>query len=292
MLRSLARDPAARFRSAEELRASLLAVDSDNDEVTPPAGVTVAAPAPRRAAGPTCSWARSSTLPVPAGGGRRPAPAAVAAGRRPTGPGRAAWPPRPGALAAPKALPATSFDPFGDDKVENQASVGARLRRRPEHRLEDVELPGQLPEVQAGRGRLRRPRAEPEGPRRHRQRHPRLHGPDLRGRPSRRRPGRLGQAPLGRRQRHLRPERGQRPLRPRLVHLAALSSKAATGSRFPRSPSTSPDGRVERHPYEHGRAAARRATRRWRRRPTPVTAAPSRCSWPATSTGSMPSAGG
>ena len=37
-------------------------------------------------------------------------------------PGLAA--PAGGALAEPQALPATSFDPYGDDKSENQATVG------------------------------------------------------------------------------------------------------------------------------------------------------------------------
>jgi len=42
-LRSLARDPGARFRTAEEMRAGLLAVDLDNsDSPTPPAGIAVA----------------------------------------------------------------------------------------------------------------------------------------------------------------------------------------------------------------------------------------------------------
>ena len=48
-LRSLAREPSARFRTAEEMRAGLLAVDLDNsDAPTPPAGVAVTAPAAPR----------------------------------------------------------------------------------------------------------------------------------------------------------------------------------------------------------------------------------------------------
>ena len=121
VLRSLARDPAARFQSAEEMRASLLAVDSDNDEVTPPAGVAVAAPSARRAkpqllvgaavmllvllmgAVVFSGWGGDGTPSEAGGKGGLAAPA--------------------GALAEPKALAAHSFDPFGDDKVENQASV-------------------------------------------------------------------------------------------------------------------------------------------------------------------------
>ena len=121
VLRSLARDPAARYQSAEELRASLLAVDSDNDEVTPPAGVAVAASTPHRARPQLLVGAvvvllfllvaaavRSSSGGGSSGGG--------------VGKGGLAAP--AGALAAPKALAASSFDPYGDDKVENQASAG------------------------------------------------------------------------------------------------------------------------------------------------------------------------
>jgi tRNA A-37 threonylcarbamoyl transferase component Bud32 len=121
VLRSLARDPTARFQSAEELRASLLAVDSDNDEVTPPAGVSVAASSsgngrPRLLVGAAAmllfllmtaavlSWGGDPESPVEPGG--KTGLAAPA-----------------GAMAAPKALAASSFDPFGDDKMENQASA-------------------------------------------------------------------------------------------------------------------------------------------------------------------------
>jgi len=122
VLRSLARDPAARFQSAEELRTSLLAVDSDNDEVTPPAGVAVAAPPGRRArpqllvgAVVTLLFLLVAAVVLSSGGG----------GNSPTGTAAKGGLAAPaGALAAPKALAATSFDPFGDDKVENQASVG------------------------------------------------------------------------------------------------------------------------------------------------------------------------
>ena len=47
VLRALARDPEARFRSAEEMRSGLLAVDADNADVTPPAGITAPAPPAR-----------------------------------------------------------------------------------------------------------------------------------------------------------------------------------------------------------------------------------------------------
>jgi serine/threonine-protein kinase len=121
VLRSLARDPAARFQSAEEMRASLLAVDSENDEVTPPAGVAVASPSPHR---PRPQLLVGSVIVLlfllvgavvlsSNGGGDSPSER--------VGKGGLAAP--AGALAAPKALAASSFDPFGDDKVENQAGA-------------------------------------------------------------------------------------------------------------------------------------------------------------------------
>jgi serine/threonine-protein kinase len=122
VLRSLARDPAARYQSAEELRASLLAVDSDNDEVTPPAGIPIAS-SPSRLGRPhllvgavvVFLFLLTATV-VSSGGGDGDSPSK---GSRK---GSLAAP--AGALAAPKALAAQSFDPFGDDKVENQASAG------------------------------------------------------------------------------------------------------------------------------------------------------------------------
>jgi serine/threonine-protein kinase len=124
VLRSLARDPAARFQSAEELRAGLLAVDSDNAEVTPPAGLALAAAAPPRrgvprllVAGLAALLFLSVAVIVRSGGGGGPASSRT--GRQA---GLAA--PAGGALAEPKALPAHSFDPFGDDKVENESTVG------------------------------------------------------------------------------------------------------------------------------------------------------------------------
>ena len=121
VLRSLARDPAARFQSAEEFRASLLAVDSDNDEVTPPAGLTTATSSTRRGRPQVLVGSVVTLLfllvaaVVLSGGGN---------GESPSTPGGKAGLAAPaGALAPPKALPTSSFDPFGDDKVENQASV-------------------------------------------------------------------------------------------------------------------------------------------------------------------------
>jgi serine/threonine protein kinase len=121
VLRSLARDPVARFQSAEEMRASLMAVDSDNDEATPPAGLALTSASPHRGfprmlvAGLAALLFLSVAVIVRSGDGggsssgtaRKPGLAAPA-----------------GPLAEPKALPAASFDPYGDDKSENQATVG------------------------------------------------------------------------------------------------------------------------------------------------------------------------
>ncbi len=123
VLRSLARDPAARFRSAEEMRTSLLAVDSDNDEETPPAGLSLASTTPARNR-PRVLVAAVATLLVGSGRGRGPVDRVgrgFAVRRRPAS-GRA-WPPPPERWPNLTPLPATSFDPFGDDKAENQAAV-------------------------------------------------------------------------------------------------------------------------------------------------------------------------
>jgi serine/threonine-protein kinase len=120
VLRSLARDPAARFRSAEELRAGLLAVDAGNAEATPPAGVTLTADRSRRGlprmlvAGLAALLFVSVAVLVRAGEGDRPTDAR---GK----PELAA--PAGGVLAEPQALPATSFDPDGD-REENQPTAG------------------------------------------------------------------------------------------------------------------------------------------------------------------------
>ena len=120
VLRCLARDPAARFRSAEELRASLLAVDSDNDEVTPPAGMTLATTPTARGkprvlvAAVAALFVVSTAAVVSLAGSRRESPSSPA-----DKPGLAA---PAGALAEPKALPASSFDPEGDHE-ENQPTA-------------------------------------------------------------------------------------------------------------------------------------------------------------------------
>jgi tRNA A-37 threonylcarbamoyl transferase component Bud32 len=121
VLRSLARDPAARYQSADELRASLLAVDSDNDEVTPPNGVTMASSGarvgrPHLLVGAVVTFLFLLLAAVVMSGsddGESPS----------TGSGKGSLAAPAGALAAPKALAAHSFDPFGDDKAENQAAV-------------------------------------------------------------------------------------------------------------------------------------------------------------------------
>jgi serine/threonine-protein kinase len=121
VLRSLARDPAARFQSAEEMRAGLLAVDSDNAEATPPAGLTLTTTPNRRGvprllvAGLAAVLFLSVAVIVRSGGGDGASPSDPA--RKP---GLAA---PAGALAEPKGLPAHSFDPYGDDKAENEATV-------------------------------------------------------------------------------------------------------------------------------------------------------------------------
>jgi len=122
VLRSLARDPAARFRSAEEMRASLLAVDSDNDEETPPAGLTLATTASMRNR-PRLLVAAVAALLLGSGAA---VVRSIGTGDSPSDAGRnrpSLAAPAGGALAEPDAFPATSFDPFGDDKAENQAAV-------------------------------------------------------------------------------------------------------------------------------------------------------------------------
>jgi tRNA A-37 threonylcarbamoyl transferase component Bud32 len=123
VLRSLARDPAARFRSAEEMRASLLAVDSDNDEVTPPAGLKLASavtprPTPRLLVAAVAALLLGSGVAVVRSIGAGGGSASDTASNKPS---LAA--PAGAALAAPDGLPATSFDPFGDDRAENQAAA-------------------------------------------------------------------------------------------------------------------------------------------------------------------------
>jgi hypothetical protein len=97
-----------------------MAVDSDNDEVTPPAGLTLATAATRPHLPRLLLAGVAALLLV----------ATVAAARSGNGGGAHSGPshkpglaaPAGAALAEPKALPATSFDPEGDDE-ENQATV-------------------------------------------------------------------------------------------------------------------------------------------------------------------------
>jgi eukaryotic-like serine/threonine-protein kinase len=120
VLRSLARDPEARFRSAEEMRAGLLAVDADNADATPPAGITAPVaplrPFPTRiaAAAGAIVVVGVAALLLAGGGGHRAAdrtpPAGVAA-------------PLTGAVAGPAPAVPNIFDPQGDGD-ENTATVG------------------------------------------------------------------------------------------------------------------------------------------------------------------------
>jgi serine/threonine-protein kinase len=125
VLRSLARDPAARFRSAEEMRAGLLAVDAENADVTPPAGLSLTTTPSRRGVTrrdlprPLVAGVAVAALLllsiaalVRGGGGDRPAESRRSGLAAPAG----------GALAEPQALPATSFDPEGD-REENQPTA-------------------------------------------------------------------------------------------------------------------------------------------------------------------------
>jgi eukaryotic-like serine/threonine-protein kinase len=122
VLRSLARDPAARFQSAEEMRASLLAVDPENDDATPPSGMKLAAAAPARQRSLVVAAAAAALLLGAGVAGVNSLGNGGTSGSKAAGkPSLAA--PAGGALAEPAALPAVSFDPFGDDKVENQAAV-------------------------------------------------------------------------------------------------------------------------------------------------------------------------
>ncbi len=132
VLRSLARDPAARFRSAEEMRAGLLAVDADNADVTPPAGLSLTT-TPSRRGGRAHRGGTRRDVPLPLVAGVAVtvlvllSAAALVRGDDDDGSaadsrtsGLAA--PVGGALAEPQALPATSFDPDGD-REENQPTA-------------------------------------------------------------------------------------------------------------------------------------------------------------------------
>jgi len=125
VLRSLARDPAARFQTAEEFRSGLMAVDLDNAELTPPAGLALApaGPASRRlprllvGALAVLLFGTAAVI-IRSGSGDHGGSPSTSTRK----PGLAA--PAGGGLVEPAALPATSFDPYGDDRTENQATVG------------------------------------------------------------------------------------------------------------------------------------------------------------------------
>jgi serine/threonine-protein kinase len=125
VLRALARDPGARFRSAAEMRSSLLAVDLDHSEaVTPPTGVPAAAPAARRFPARAATAVAAALFLVLAAvlltgerapeGGRGGEPAATARG----------------SIAAGVPMLPTAFDPEADGD-ENSATVGNLVDRNP-----------------------------------------------------------------------------------------------------------------------------------------------------------------
>jgi hypothetical protein len=117
VLRALARDPEARFRSAAEMRSSILAVDLDQSEaVTPPAGVPTPAPAPRRFPARATTAAAAVLFLVLA--------AVLLTGQRAPDAGRGLEPSATarGSIAGIPMLP-TTFDPEADGD-ENSATVG------------------------------------------------------------------------------------------------------------------------------------------------------------------------
>ena len=120
VLRALARDPGARFRSAAEMRSSILAVDLDQSEaVTPAAGVATAAPAVRRFPARAATAAAAVLFLVLA--------AVLLTGQRPPAEedrGEPAARAR-GTIAGVPFL-ATAFDPEADGD-ENSASVGKAI---------------------------------------------------------------------------------------------------------------------------------------------------------------------
>jgi len=124
VLRALARDPDARFRSAEELRAGLLAVDAENADITPPAGLT-APPLPvrhfptRGAAAGGAAVLAAIVAVLLTHGGSSPGP----------DPPRGVAGPVAGAVGGPGPR-ATSFDPQGDG-TENAEAVGNLLDGNP-----------------------------------------------------------------------------------------------------------------------------------------------------------------
>lgn len=116
VLRALARDPQARFRSAAEMRSSLLAVDLDHAEAaTPPAGVVAAIPVTRRsraraatAGGVALLMMLAAVLFATGGGTPRPPAEESAATAR-------------GSVAGVPVAP-TPYDPEGDGD-ENSATI-------------------------------------------------------------------------------------------------------------------------------------------------------------------------
>jgi hypothetical protein len=132
------------------MRANLLAVDAANTDATPPSGLSLAATAPRRGtpralvAGVAVAALLflSVAALVRVGGGDRPTDPA----RKP---GLAA--PAGGALAEPKALPATSFDPEGD-REENQPTAANVADGDPATAWKSDRYNDNLPKLKSGVG--------------------------------------------------------------------------------------------------------------------------------------------
>lgn len=152
VLRSLARDPGTRFRSAAEMRSSLLALDLDgsSEAPTPPAGLSLAPGRRDRA------------------DRRFPARAAAALGvvmllimatalMTANDDGETAGPP-PG--AGPRAGPGSgstaafpmTFDPEGSDGEENSASVGNLVDRDPATLWKTDRYNANFPKLKTGVG--------------------------------------------------------------------------------------------------------------------------------------------
>ncbi len=128
VLRSLARAPEARFRSAAEMRSSLLAVDlTGEDSLTPPAGIAVSArpvsrtPARLATAG-VIGVALLATGALLAGGGGGSPTERREAGNVTTA--------TPGGKASSVPLDGRSYDPEGDQE-ENQDLISHLLDGNP-----------------------------------------------------------------------------------------------------------------------------------------------------------------
>jgi eukaryotic-like serine/threonine-protein kinase len=113
VLRALARDPEARFHSASELRAGLLAVDLADDDPTPAAGLPAVPAQHRRPFSVPVALALGAVLVVTA------AAVLLTRGDRRSG----ARPPGVVAPAKGGAYPVTDFDPFAADGRENPEGV-------------------------------------------------------------------------------------------------------------------------------------------------------------------------